>query len=183
MDDGMIVALYWQRSETAISQSQVKYGAYCRSIADAILRSAPDAEECVNDTWLGAWNSIPPKKPNRLAVFLGRITRNLAIDRYRHNHALRRGSGELPLCLDELGECIGEDSPVEDRYELKCLLDIFLGDLGKRSREIFLLRYWYCMPVLQIASQYGLSEGAVKMNLKRTRDKLRTYFDKEGIGI
>lgn len=183
MDDGRIVMLFWQRSETAVSESQSKYGSYCQSIADNILRSEQDAEECVNDTWLGAWNSIPPKKPNRLSVFFGRITRNLAIDRYRKKHALKNGGGEYPLCLDEIGECIGEDHPIEDRYELKCLLDSFLEELPEKNRNVFLLRYWYCTPVMKIALMYGMTEGAVKMRLKRTRSKLKEYLIQEGIGV
>ena len=116
-------------------------------------------------------------------MFFGRITRNLAIDRYRRNRAQKHGGGEYPLCLEEIGECIGEKNPVEDRYELKCLLDTFLSGLSGKDRSVFLLRYWYCTPVSKIAFMYDMTEGAVKMNLYRTRNKLRDYLTREGVGI
>ena len=106
MRDSEITELYWRRDEAAITQSKLKYGAYCRAIAVNILGSPEDADECVSDTWLSAWNSIPPARPARLSAFLGRITRNRAIDQYRRDRAVKRAGGELPLCLDELGECI-----------------------------------------------------------------------------
>lgn len=183
MEDIQIIELYWQRDETAIKESRTKYGGYCSTIANNILHSAEDTEECVNDTWFRAWNTMPPEKPNRLAVFLGRITRNLAIDKYRKDRSQKYGGGQTALCLDELGECIGEDSPIEDRLALRELLKSFLRDLSDKNRNIFLLRYWYMMPVSEIAKRNDISEGAVKMILQRVRDKLRTYLKKEGIGI
>ena len=183
MEDSHIIKLYWQRNESAIKESQKKYGGYCSSIADNILHSAEDTEECVNDTWFRAWNTIPPEKPKRLAVFFGRITRNLAIDRFRSDTSKKRGGGQMALCLDELAECIGEDSPIEDRLALREVLNRFLRELPEKSRTIFLLRYWYMMPVSEIAKQYELSEGAVKMLLQRVRNKLKDYLEKEGIAI
>lgn len=183
MEDSHIIDLYWQRDEQAIKESQRKYGGYCSTIAGNILHSAEDTEECVNDTWLRAWNIIPPEKPNRLAVFLGRITRNLAIDRFRSDTSKKRGGGQMALCLDELAECIGEDSPIEDRLALREGLNRFLRELPDKNRTVFLLRYWYMMPVSEIAKRYDLSEGAVKMLLQRIRNKLKEYLEKEGVVI
>lgn len=183
MEDLHIIELYWQRNESAIKESQTKYGGYCSTIANNILHSAEDTEECVNDTWLHAWNTMPPEKPSRLAVFLGKITRNLAIDKYRKDRSQKYGGGQVTLCLDELGECIGEDTPIEDRLALKELMDSFLQSLPDKNRKIFLLRYWYMMPVAEIAKRNNISEGAVKMILQRVRDKLRAYLEKEGVGV
>ena len=183
MEDNQIIELYWQRKDSAIKESQNKYGSYCGTIANNILHSAEDTEECVNSTWFRAWNTMPPEKPNRLAQFFGRITRNLAIDKYRKDRADRYGGGQTALCLDELGECIGEESPVEDRLVLKELLNTFLMDFPQKNRNIFLLRYWYFMPIAEIAERNGMSEGAVKMLLQRVRNKLKDYLETEGIGI
>ena len=129
MEDKHIIDLYWQKDQAAIKESDAKYGAYCSTIADNILHSQEDTEECVNDTWLRAWNAIPPEKPKRLSVFFGRITRNLAIDRYRRDRAQKYGGGQTALCLDELGECIGEESTIEDRLALRELINSFLSAL------------------------------------------------------
>ena len=183
MEDNKIIELYWQRDETAINQSQIKYGTYCGTIANNILHSAEDTAECVNDTWFRAWKTIPPAKPGRLSVFLGKITRNLAIDKYRKDNAKKYGGGQVMLCLEELSECIGEDNPIEDRIALRDLLNTFLSNLPEKNRNIFLVRYWHLMPVNEIAQQYALSEGAVKMILQRIRNKLKDYLVKEGVGI
>lgn len=183
MNDEQIIALYWQRDETAIEESRTKYGSYCSTIAHNILHRTEDAEECVNDTWLHAWNAMPPQKPNRLAVFLGRITRNLAIDRYRMYRTQKCGGGQTALCLEELSECISESSPIEDSLALRELLHLFFSGLSKQKRDIFLLRYWYMLPVSEIAVRYGMTEGAVKMTLQRIRNKLRDYLEQEGVGV
>ena len=183
MEDNKIIELYWQRDETAIKECQAKSASYCGTRANNILCSREDTEECVNDTWLRAWNNIPPEKPRRLYVFLGRITRNLAIDKYRKDKSRKYGGGQTVLCLDELSECIGEGSHIEDRAVLKDLLNTFLRDLPEKNRNIFLLRYWYLMPIGEIARRYDLSEGAVKMILQRIRQKQKVYFEKEGVGI
>ena len=181
MDDSVITELYWQRDERAINESRSKYGAYCSTIADNILHSAEDTEECVNETWLKAWNAIPPERPSRLSAFLGKITRNLAIDRYRRDRSGRCGGGQTALCLDELGECTGGETAIEDRLALRELLNIFLRGLPEKNRDIFLLRYWYMMPVAEIAKRNALTEGAVKMILQRVRKKLKKYLEKEGV--
>lgn len=183
MEDSTIIDLFVQREETAISESQAKYGTYCGVIANNILHSKEDSEECVNDTWLRAWNAIPPHIPRRLAVFFGKITRNLAIDRSRSDKAKKHGGGQITLCLDELSECVGEDTPIADTIMLRDLLNSFLSELPERNRELFLLRYWYIMPVNEIAERCGMTEGAVKMTLMRIRKKLRERLDKEGVGI
>ncbi len=183
MEDSTIIELFVQRKETAVSESQAKYGTYCSTIANNILHSEEDSEECVNDTWLHAWNSIPPHIPQRLAVFFGKITRNLAIDKFRSDRAKKHGGGQITLCLDELSECIGEDSPIEDNIMLRDLLNTFLSDLPEKKRDLFLLRYWYIMPINEIAEKYGMTDGSVKMTLMRIRKKLKEKLEKEGIGI
>lgn len=180
MEDSRIVELYQKRDRSAISESQERYGAYLKAIAVNILGSAQDAEECINDALMRAWESIPPQRPAKLGAFLGRIIRNLAIDRYRQERALKKGGGQTELCLEELEGCIGEGSSLEDRLVLREQLNSFLDALEEKNRELFMLRYWYMMPVKEIAKSCGQSEGAVKMSLKRTRDKLKNYLEKEG---
>jgi len=183
MEDLHIIELYWQRNESAIKESQTKYGGYCSTIANNILHSPEDTEECVNDTWLRAWNKMPPEKPNRLSVFFGKITRNLAIDKYRKDRTQKYGGGQIALCLDELEECIGEEHPIEDRIAFQELLCKFLSDLPEKNRNIFLLRYWYMMPISEISSRNHITEGSVRMILQRVRDKLKKHLEKEGVGV
>lgn len=183
MNDDEIIELYWQRSESAISESEQKYGGYCGTIARNILHSAEDAEECVNDTWTKAWNTMPPSRPNRLSVFLGRITRGLAIDRWRSCSAKKRGGGELSLCLDELAECVSDGSSISEDFVLKDAIDRFLRGLKPEEAQLFLLRYWYMQPINKIAQSRSMSEGAVKMRLSRTRAALKSFLETEGIEI
>ncbi len=143
MEDAAIVELYWQRQERAIAETKTKYGTYCQPIARRILIDARDAEECVNDTWLRAWHTIPPHIPQRLGIFFGKITRNLSIDKFRRDRAKKHGGSQITLCLDELSECIGEDAPIEDNFMLSDLLNTFLSELSEKNRALFLLRYWY----------------------------------------
>lgn len=185
MDDQKIVDLYWERSETAISETQKKYGKYCYTIAYAILYSNEDAEECVNDTYLRAWGAIPPAKPNRLSTFLGKITRNLALDRLDKNNAQKR-SGTVELALDELSECIPDaDSTVDliDEIALGDAINSFLAELPLKTRQMFVRRYWYLSPIKSIARDIGMSESAVKVSLMRTREAFRLHLEKEGINI
>jgi len=183
MDDKQIVDLYWERSESAIKETQRKYGKYCHSIAYAILYSSEDAEECVNDTLLRAWGAIPPAKPSRLSTFLGKITRNLALDRYDKNTAQKR-LGPVELVLDELSECIPDaDSSLDpiDKIALGDAINAFLAGLPQKTRQIFLRRYWFLSPVRDIARDTDMSESAVKASLMRTRESFKAYLEKEGI--
>lgn len=183
MEDEQILELYWERSEEAIGESEKKYGRYCRTIAQNILHSPQDAEECVNDTWLRAWNAIPPSRPKRLAVFLGRITRNLAIDRWRRSQSEKYGGGQIILCLDELAEYVGTQQNLPDDLALKEALQSFLAALKRQTARIFMLRYWHMYPIKEIARLCGISEGAVKMSLQRTGKQLKAHLQKEDIEI
>ena len=180
MQDEAIVTLYWERDEQAIRHTDEKYHIYCHTIADRILRSTNDAEECVNDTWLRAWNTIPPQKPSNLRLFLGRITRNLSLDRWRRLHADKRGGGELPGLLEELETCATERDAVFDqvhRNELAARLNLFLRELPMRDRTVFLKRYYYAMSVSDIARQVGITENNASKILSRTRDKLKLFLE------
>lgn len=184
--DEEILDLYWARDERAISETQNAYGNYCYSIAWHILYDKEDADECVNDTWLKAWNAIPPGRPNRFALFLGTITRNLSLDRWKGRHAVKRGSGEMLLALDELGECIPAGNSTEEAVEaaeLQRLLNKFLHTLPEKECNIFLRRYWYMEEYNEIAARYGMKLNTVKTSLFRSRGKLREYLEREGVVI
>lgn len=186
MDEKQIIELYWARSENAIAETAGKYGQFCHSIAYNILFDREDSEECVNDTYLHAWNAIPPRRPDRLGAFLGKITRNLALKRYEKKSAMKRGGGQVMLALDELAECIPDPNTVERRVDNKMLaekLDAFLSQLNAESRRIFLRRYWNLSSVREIAAAYGITESKVKMSLMRTRGKLRSFLEQEGIDL
>ena len=185
MDDASIVALYWQRSESALQHTADKYGRYCHSIALGILNSRPDAEECVNDTWLRAWHSMPPKRPEFLGGYLGRITRNLSLDRLRRRRTARRG-GEAALALEELSDCLPARETAEsefDRRELARALERFLAGLNNRQRRLFLLRYWYLRPVKQAAAELGMRENAASAGLLRLGRALGTFLEQEGVAL
>ena len=184
MLDGEIVELYWQRDEEAISQTDIKYGGYCRSISNNILRDAGESEECVNDTYLRAWNSMPTERPERLGAFLGKIVRNLSLSRLRQRTADKRGGGEYALCLDELAGCTPGGQGPERELELRELtehIDKFLARLKKQERDIFVSRYWYMVPVDKIAERAGFSYSKTASMLHRTRLKLGLYLRKEGL--
>ena len=184
MDDQNIIALYWARSETAISETAQKYGGYCFSIAKNILTNHEDAEESVNDTYLTAWNAMPPRRPSILATFLGKITRRLAIDRWRKNTAEKRGKGETQVLLDELAECVaGSESPETEllRKELTASLNRFLRKLPEKDRTVFLLRYYYAGTKDDIARKTGLSSNQVKYILQKVRKQLADTLKKEGL--
>ena len=186
MEDAAIVALYWARDEQALAETATKFGAYCRKIADNILHSAHDVEECENDTWLAAWNSMPDNRPTRLAPYLGRITRNLALDRLDKATAQKRGSGQTFAPLDELAECVAAPGSVEDTFdavETGRLISEFLRTLPEGTRNIFLRRYWYCDATADIAARYGLTESKVRVTLHRTRGKLAAYLQKKGVAV
>lgn len=183
MKDKEIIDLYWARDEAAIRESEISYGAYCGKVADNILHSERDSEECVNDTWLRAWNALPPERPNRLRLFFARITRNLALDRLRRKQSLKAGGGQVAVCLDELSEIIGDEEAFPERLALRELIEQFLESLSAKQREMFMLRYWYIQPVSEIAERYQVSEGAVKMTLQRVREKMRAFLIEEGITL
>lgn len=183
MEDSQIVSLYWQRLEQAIYETDQKYGSYCRSIAGNILRSQEDAQECVNDTYLACWNSIPPHRPSVLATFLGKITRRISIDRWRMENAEKRGGGEVTLALDELSECVSGKQDTESEVQQKELIAAihrFLDHLPETERRIFLLRYWYLEAIPVISARYGFSRSKTASILHRTRTKLRRLLEKEG---
>lgn len=183
INDRTIVQLYWNRNELAIPATAEKYGSYCTSIAKNILGSKEDAEECVNDTYLNAWNYMPPNKPSVLSVFLGKITRTISLNRYKHNKADKRGGGQLPVVLDELSECIPYSNDVEKEInyqELVRTIDDFLSTVSTNKRNIFVCRYWYTESISKIAAQQHMTEAAVGMILSRMRKKLQGYLSKRG---
>ena len=183
MKDEKIILLYWERNESAIRETELKYGKYCHTVAYNILHSHEDADECVNDTWNGAWNAMPPNKPTRLQSFLARITRNIAIDRVRYDSAQKRGA-EVESAIDEYWECIpSEDASFEDEVALKQAINSFLACLDTKTRVIFMRRYWYTMSVKEIADGMHLSESHVSVVLHRTRRKFKDYLTKEGIFV
>lgn len=184
MKDTEIIDLYWARQEQAIAESEKAYGRYCHSIAFRILHDKEDSDECVNDTWLRAWNAMPPKRPSRLELFLGTITRNLSLDKWKHNNAMKRGSGEMDVALEELVECIPAHSTTEDvvvAAELEKAMNQFLHTLPERDCNVFLRRYWYVEEYAEIAERYGLNLNTVKTSLFRTRGKLKAFLEEEGI--
>lgn len=178
LQDREIVALYHARDEQAIHHSQRQYGAYCHTVAMNILQSLPDADECVNDTWLAAWNSMPPKKPDSLRAYLGKLTRNLSLNRLKSLRREKRDS-RLTVAFEELEECIPAPDDTESR--LICgWLDEYLGTLSRLDRQLFVGRYWYSYSVKDMARHYGLSPNAVTKRLARTREGLRAYLKERG---
>ena len=183
MQDEEIIQLYFQRDESAITMTEKAYGKYCFSIVENILHNPQDSEECISDTWLRVWQSIPPQRPLRLKLFLAKIARNLAFDRYRMRHAEKRAGDEMAVVLDELEECIASNEDIEQDYEhknLKEIINAFLKNLPARERQIFLRRYFYAEPVKEIADSFGLNQNHVSVILKRTRKKLAEHLKKEG---
>lgn len=186
MEDNQIIRLYFERSEEAISQSAVKYGNYCHTIAYHILHNFEDSEDCVNETYWRAWGIIPPRRPKKLAAFLGMITRNLALDMYRHYTADKRGGGEMAVALDEIENCVASLHNMDDHIDEMLMVDIlnrFLASLSAEHRKIFMRRYWYISSVKEIADDYGITESKVKMSLLRSRNQLKAVLEKEGIAL
>lgn len=183
MEDRQIIEPYWQKNADAISETSRKYGGYCFAIADHILNNTEDSEECVNDTWLHAWNAMPPQKPNVLRMFLAKITRNLSVNRFNARSAEKRGGGEIFLVLDELADCLAGESDVEREYEgreLEQCIRCFVRGLPERDGNVFVRRYFFTEPVASVAERYGLTENNVMVILSRTRKKLRLKLVKEG---
>ncbi len=183
MNDSEIITLYFERDERAVSETAVKYGKYCHTVSYNILQNKEDVEECVNDTYLAAWNSIPPKKPERLSTFLGKLARNLSINRYRQYNAEKRKLTQTAIALSELEECIAESGGEEiaDEMALTKAINDFLLAQPKLKRNIFIRRYWYVMPIKDISSAYGISEGKIASMLFRMRTELKKHLEKEGI--
>lgn len=184
MEDATIIDLYFSRSEQAIRETDRKYGRYCHRIARSLLGNDEDAEECVNDTYLAAWNAIPPHRPRVLATFLGKLTRRISIDQIRRRAAAKRGNGELLPLLDELSETLPSSAPTPqeelDRAEMAKCINAFLASLPENDRRVFLCRYFYGDPIADIASSFGFSESKVKSMLHRARERLRYHLYEEG---
>ena len=183
MDDQSIVALFWERSEQAIAETDRKYGAYCYSIAYHALANNEDAEESVSDTYMAAWNQLPPHRPSILATFLGKITRRISINRWKAKNTAKRGGGQITLALEELDSCVDGTQDLEassDARELSACLNRFLDSLPKAERDIFLRRYWFFDPIAAIAESYGFTQSKVTSMLHRMRGKLRKQLEKEG---
>ncbi len=183
MEDSKIIELYLARDEQAIVSTEQKYGSYCSTVAFHILRNTEDVRECLNDTWLRLWNSIPPVIPASLKYYAARIIRNLAFDRYEADRTQKRGSGEIPLILDELAEVIPSHSSVEDEVaglELQRQINAFLKGEKPRERDIFIRRYFWSETMDEIAERYGMQKNAVSASLYRMRARLKTYLEGEG---
>ncbi len=186
MEDNSIVDLYWARDERAIEVTSDKYGRYCYSIAYNILGSKEDSDECVNDTYLGAWNSMPPHRPAILSTFLGKITRSLSLKKWRDKTRLKRGGCQADITLEELQECIPTGSNIEEELEAKELVGVvneFLKELPLEERRIFLRRYWYFDSIEDICKRFGYGKSKVKMKLFRTREKLMKSLEGEGVKV
>ena len=186
MEDIKIVELYWQRDEKAIRETDFKYGRYCYAIARNILKNHEDAEECQNDTYLEAWNSIPPERPNVLKSFLGMITRRRALDRYRRKTAQKREGDIALIPLYELEECVADGKSIDDKIaeeELAAAISDFLRSVGETECNVFIRRYFYFDSIDGICERYGFGQSRVKMMLKRTREKLMKYLIKEGFFV
>ena len=186
MEDNAIVDLYWSRSEEAIVQTEKAYGSYCRQVAWNILRSAQDAEECVNDTWLRAWNAMPTHRPASLRAFLGKVTRNLSLDRWEKAHAEKRGGGRTGLLLSELSECVPDPDTVERMLEdraVSAAIARWLRQQSPKHRVAFVRRYFYADSLTQVAKRIGMTEGGTKSLLHRQRLSLRKFLEQEGIAL
>ena len=185
MNDEKIIALFFERSEQAIAELDRKYGAACRSVSFHILGNREDAEECVNDAYLGAWNAIPPAKPHPLLSFVCRIVRNVSLKRYEYNTAVKRNS-HYDLTMEELEDCLASSSTVESelaKQELTALIEAFLDTLSREDRVIFLRRYWFAEPYNEIAEKVGLSEKNVSVRLVRIRKRLRSYLSEREVFV
>lgn len=184
MEDSRIVDLYWQRSDRAVAETDRKYGRYCRTVAYNILANSEDSDECVNDTYLRAWNSMPDARPQALSAYLAKITRNLAISMLRKRNRLRCGGGQTALALDELADVVPAGQSLEamvEGRELAQILDAYLRALPETERKVFMARYFFITPVKEIAEKFGFTESKVKSMLSRTRTRLRNYLEEEGL--
>ena len=186
MEDHQILDLYRARNPDANLHTDRKYGMYCRQISLRILRSKEDAEECVNDTWLKTWNSIPPQCPHHLKAWLGKVTRNLSLDRWEQTRTLKRGGGRTTVLLSELSDCIPSGHSVEQAMNDKALsaaISKWLRSQTPKNRVAFVRRYWYGESIREIAQACGAGESKVKSSLMRTRNGLRDVLEKEGVSL
>ncbi|MCF0138108.1 MAG: sigma-70 family RNA polymerase sigma factor [Oscillospiraceae bacterium] len=186
MEDIEIVRLYLERSQDAILETEKKYGRYCHKIAFNVLGSIEDSEECVNDAYMRTWGSIPPNEPTSLSAYVGKITRNLALDRYRQRSSGKRGFGEVPVLLDELAECIADEDVYEklqDSEDIRNAINGFLMSLPEEERKVFMRRYWQMEPIADIANRYDMSVSKATTMLFRLRNKLKIHLMKEGITL
>jgi RNA polymerase sigma-70 factor (ECF subfamily) len=186
MTDHDIVELYLRRSENAIGETAKRYGSYCTKIAMNVLHNREDAEEVVNDTFLNAWNSIPPERPAVFSTFIGRIARNLSLNRYKAAKTQKRGGGDTPVLLSELAGCVPCARTVEDEADAAILgknIDVFLSQIREEDMIYFVRRYWYGDSVNAIKERFSVSESKVKTSLHRTRTKLKEHLEKEGVMV
>lgn len=186
MDDSTIVELYFARDEAAIEETDRKYGKYCSHIAYNILQSAEDAEECVNDTYMRAWNAIPPHRPAQLSTFLGKITRNLSLNKYKGRHAQKRGNGQTAMVLSELEECIGADCRVESLVDEMAVVEVinsFLNQQPRLNRVVFVKRYWHLDSIRDISTALGMNQNRITSMLFRMRKELKLRLESEGITL
>ena len=185
MEDLAIIELYWARDESAIAQTDRKYGPFCRTLAFRILSSREDSEECVNDTWHRAWDTMPPQRPDCLRSYLGRIVRNLSISRLRQRTAQKRGGG-LEVLLSELGDCLPSPRSVEQETEAKELAEVisaWLRTLSIDDRSAFIRRYWYAESVSDLAHAWGCTPNQMTKRLLRLRRALQARLEQEGMAV
>ena len=186
MTDEGIVNLYWDRNEAAIKETDLKYGRYCFSISYNILSNKEDSDECVNDTYNAAWNSMPPQRPVILSAFLGKIVRNISLNRYKELTAQKRGGNQIELILDELGEIASDMPGPDDRViqtQLAKAINEFLAGLPTEKRIMFVRRYWYADDIGAIAKRVGMSANNVSVEIRRIRLKLRGYLIERGFDV
>ncbi len=186
MEDGKIIELYWARSQQAIAESEKKYGPYCHTIARRILEREEDAEECVNDTWLRAWNVMPPQRPGILSAFFGKVTRNLSLDRWRRLRAAKRGGSQVEIALHELEDCLPDRRRPDENLEAgetAAMISAFLRRQPREDRALFVRRYFHLEPLNELAERFGMSVGQVKSRLHRMRGRLREELERQGVAV
>ena len=186
MEDGKIIDLYWARSQQAIAESEEKYGPYCHTIARRILDREEDAEECVHDTWLHAWNAMPPQRPGVLSAFFGKLTRNLSLDRWRRLRAAKRGGSQVEVALHELEDCLPDHRRPDEELEAgetAALIADFLRRQPKLDRMLFVRRYFHLEPLDSLARRFGLTTGQIKSRLHRMRQRLKAELEREGVAV
>lgn len=182
--DDRILNMFWERDERALETVAERYGRYCWSVAYGILKNREESDDCVNETYLKLWESIPPNRPDNLKAYIARIAKNIALNALRSLQTQSRGGGELTVVLDELSECVASSDNVEQKAinkELIKAINKFLKTLPQKKRDIFVLRYWYVMSISDIAKRYGCSENSVSVTISRTRKTLTEFLRKRGM--